>query len=47
MDLDGVFGILCAIACVRALHQRGKRLPYTLEVVAFGDEEGVRFAAGN
>ena len=42
---DGLFGILTAIACVRDLHARGKRLPYTFEVVAFGDEEGVRFGA--
>ncbi len=42
---DGLFGILSAIACVRDLHQRGKRLPFTLEVIGFGDEEGVRFAA--
>ena len=40
---DGLFGILTAIACVRDLHGRGVRLPYALEVVAFGDEEGVRF----
>jgi len=40
---DGIFGILCPIACVTDLHARGRRLPYTLEVVAFGDEEGVRF----
>jgi allantoate deiminase len=40
---DGVFGILSPIACVRDLHARGRRLPCTLEVVAFGDEEGVRF----
>jgi hydantoinase/carbamoylase family amidase len=40
---DGLFGILAPIACVRDLHERGRRLPYTLEVVAFGDEEGVRF----
>src|SRR5690242_11376795 len=40
---DGLFGIITAIACVKDLHARGKRLPYTLEVVAFGDEEGVRF----
>lgn len=40
---DGIFGILSPIACVRDLHQRGKRLPVTIEVVAFGDEEGVRF----
>ena len=40
---DGIFGILSPIACVANLHARGRRLPYTLEVVAFGDEEGVRF----
>ena len=42
---DGLFGILSAIACVKDLHQRGRRLPVTLEVIGFGDEEGVRFAA--
>ncbi len=40
---DGLFGILTAIACVRALHEAGKRLPFAVEVIAFGDEEGVRF----
>jgi len=40
---DGLFGVLSPIACVRSLHERGVRLPYTFEVVAFGDEEGVRF----
>ncbi len=42
---DGLFGIITAIACVGDLHARGKRLPYTLEIVGFGDEEGVRFGA--
>lgn len=42
---DGLFGIITAIACVQNLHERGKRLPYTLEIVGFGDEEGVRFGA--
>ena len=42
---DGLFGILTAIACAKDLHDRGKRLPYTLEIVGFGDEEGVRFGA--
>lgn len=42
---DGLFGILSAIACVKDLHARGKRLPFVLEIVGFGDEEGVRFAA--
>jgi hydantoinase/carbamoylase family amidase len=40
---DGLFGIITAIACVKDLHERGKRLPYTFEVVGFGDEGGVRF----
>src|SRR5665213_4305749 len=40
---DGVFGILCAIAAVADLDARKVRLPFTIEVVAFGDEEGVRF----
>ncbi len=40
---DGLFGILTAIACVKDLHERGRRLPFTFEVVGFGDEEGVRF----
>jgi allantoate deiminase len=40
---DGLFGILSPIACVRALAAQKKRLPFTFEIVAFGDEEGVRF----
>ncbi len=42
---DGLFGILSPIACVKELNRRGMRLPYTLEIVGFGDEEGVRFPA--
>jgi allantoate deiminase len=42
---DGLFGILSPIACVKELNGRGVRLPYTLEIVGFGDEEGVRFPA--
>ncbi|APV50221.1 allantoate amidohydrolase [Betaproteobacteria bacterium GR16-43] len=40
---DGTFGILTAIACVQDLHKRRKRLPFAFEIVAFCDEEGVRF----
>ena len=40
---DGVLGILVPIACVAELHERGQRLPYTIEVAAFADEEGARF----
>jgi hydantoinase/carbamoylase family amidase len=40
---DGIFGILSPIACIGALDRAGKRLPFPIEVIAFGDEEGVRF----
>ena len=40
---DGRLGILLPIALVHQLHARGERLPYDLEVVAFSEEEGVRF----
>ena len=42
---EGLYGILTAIAGVQDLHRRGRRLPFTLEVIGFGDEEGVRFGA--
>ena len=42
---DGMLGILCAIECVDALHATNTRLDHAIEVVAFGDEEGVRFKA--
>lgn len=40
---DGNLGVAVPIACVEALHKAGKRLPIAIEVIAFGDEEGVRF----
>lgn len=40
---DGRLGILLPIAVVRALRDAGIRLPYHLEVVAFAEEEGLRF----
>jgi allantoate deiminase len=42
---DGMLGVVTAIECVHALHARGTRLPFAVEVVGFGDEEGVRFSA--
>lgn len=42
---DGPLGVITGIACVEALARDGTRLPHALEVVAFADEEGVRFAA--
>jgi allantoate deiminase len=41
---DGTLGVLAALAAVESLHAAGKRLPFAIEVLAFGDEEGVRFA---
>jgi allantoate deiminase len=40
---DGTLGVLIALACVQRLHDRDERLPYAVEVVAFADEEGLRF----
>jgi allantoate deiminase len=40
---DGMLGVVAAIECVHALHSRKKRLPFAIEVIGFGDEEGVRF----
>ena len=39
---DGVLGVVLAIALVDALG--GRRLPFSIEVAAFSEEEGVRFA---
>jgi allantoate deiminase len=40
---DGMLGVICAIECVNALNAAKKRLPFAIEVIGFGDEEGVRF----
>jgi allantoate deiminase len=40
---DGNYGALAALAVVEALAERGERLDHAIEIVAFGDEEGVRF----
>ena len=40
---DGMLGVVTAIECVESLHARNKRLPFAVEVIGFGDEEGVRF----
>jgi allantoate deiminase/N-carbamoyl-L-amino-acid hydrolase len=40
---DGRLGILLPIACVAELRRRGVDLPFDLEIVAFAEEEGVRF----
>lgn len=40
---DGTLGVAAAIEIVRRLNAGGHRLPFGLTVLAFGDEEGVRF----
>jgi allantoate deiminase len=40
---DGTLGVVAAILAVEELRRRGVALPFALEVLAFGDEEGVRF----
>jgi allantoate deiminase len=42
---DGPLGIMLGIDVVEALNRAGRRLPFAIEVVAFGDEEGSRFPA--
>jgi len=40
---DGALGVVTAIEVVAAAAKAGKRYPFAIEVIAFGDEEGVRF----
>jgi allantoate deiminase len=40
---DGPLGVLSGVACVEVLHRAGHRLPFAVEVIAFTDEEGLRF----
>jgi allantoate deiminase len=42
---DGPLGVIVAIAAVQRLHDAGRRLPYAIEVLAFADEEGLRFGS--
>ena len=40
---DGNLGALAGLAVVEQLREAGERLDFAIDVVAFGDEEGVRF----
>lgn len=40
---DGALGVVAAIVAVEELVRTGERLKHSVEIVAFGDEEGVRF----
>jgi allantoate deiminase/N-carbamoyl-L-amino-acid hydrolase len=40
---DGRLGVLLPIAVAQDLRRDGRRLPFPLEIIAFSEEEGVRF----
>jgi allantoate deiminase len=40
---DGMLGVISAIECIDFLNSKQKKLPFAIEVLGFGDEEGVRF----
>ncbi len=42
---DGPLGVMLGIECAAALHGEDRRLPFAVEVIGFGDEEGSRFPA--
>jgi allantoate deiminase len=42
---DGILGVLVAIAAVQKLYEKNIYLPFAIEVIGFGDEEGTRFGS--
>lgn len=42
---DGILGVLIAIAVVEQLYQSNIALPYAIDIIGFGDEEGTRFGS--
>lgn len=40
---DGPLGIIVALCCIEKLHLEGRRLPFAIDLVAFADEEGLRY----
>ncbi|TBR37938.1 allantoate amidohydrolase [Marinomonas agarivorans] len=42
---DGMLGVIAPISLIGALHEAGITLPFHLDVVGFGDEEGTRFGS--
>ena len=40
---DGIMGVVLPLLALAKLRAEGTRLPYSVEVLAFADEEGVRF----
>ncbi len=42
---DGRLGILSALLAIEELHRTGRKLPFNIELIAFSEEEGVRFSS--
>jgi allantoate deiminase len=42
---DGALGVIAGLVAVEELARRSERMPFAVEILAFGDEEGVRFPA--
>ncbi len=42
---DGPLGVILGLSMVEELARQGRRLPFAIEILAFGDEEGSRFHA--
>jgi hydantoinase/carbamoylase family amidase len=40
---DGNLGVILGIAAVQRFHEKGQRFAFPIEVIAFGDEENLRF----
>jgi allantoate deiminase len=40
---DGLLGMMVALACLERLHARGEQLPFSIELIGFADEEGLRY----
>ena len=41
--LDGCLGVVAGLVALEEVDRRGVKLPFAVEILAFGDEEGVRF----
>lgn len=41
---DGTLGVLSGIATIQHLHNEGTRLPFPVQLIAFADEEGLRYS---
>lgn len=40
---DGALGVVAPITCIGSLNDANQRFPFAIEIIAFCDEEGVRF----